>query len=218
MKPLACAVVGAVALAAATVPAAAQTVYEPAGPYYFQCQGSQPAMKVQNNIRTHSWSPTAPSASYTTGAGCGYLDPGPIIGTRSDTAYDMSVGGTFAGAVDTINVELHNLLVGQARLSQGTPLKLRMLIDGEERIDPAAPIEFEGTTELSESGLSEKVTFSITNLKLPAVAEGDERQFVLDIGSPYLDSSNAFVWGATEIPAHVTFNPVKLASPKVRVP
>lgn len=208
--------VAAAAILTAASPAAAQTVYEPAGPYYFECQGGT-AMKVQNNIRTHTWSLTKPAASYTTGAGCGYLDPGPIIGTRSDTPYDMSVGGSFAGAVDTMNVELHNLVLGQVRLSQGTPLKVRMLIDGEERIDPAAPIEFEGTTEVSSTGLSEKVTFSLTNLKLPALPDGQERQFVLDIGSPYLDSSNAFAWGASEIAAHVQINPVKLSNPKVKV-
>lgn len=214
MRILSLAAALAFALAA---PAAAQTtpppVERPGPQFFFECTGPT---KLQNNERNKKWSLVPPAISYTAGGGCGYLDPGPIIGTRSNTPYDASFGGTYGGQIEDMTVELHNLVLGQARLSQDTPLKVRLLVDGDELLDQTTPPQINVAPEMSSSGLSEKLVFSITNIKLPALQPGDERTIVLDVGSPYLDAHNAFVWGATEIPANVAINPVKLLGPKIK--
>src|SRR4051794_36524487 len=104
MKRLALAV-----LATALVPAAAAQ----AGPkYYFTCSSQT---KVEQT-GSAAWSADAPAASYQSGAGCGSGDIGLEEGTGpGGNNFDFFGGGSYTGAIDTITLELHSLLLSQAR-------------------------------------------------------------------------------------------------------
>lgn len=203
----------------AAAPAAAQQeepeIPRPGPSYFFECSGPT---KVQNLEASKSWSLEPPAQSFQEGAGCGTADAGVVRGTRSNTAWDASWGGRYAGPLEDMTIELHDLVLGQARLGQEMPLKVRLMIDGEEMLPAEDEIEVATYPEMSETGLTEKIVFSIYNIGLPALPFGMEREIIIDVGSPYIDYSHAFVWGASEIPAGVQINPEgKLKNPKIRI-
>lgn len=205
MKRLALAV-----LAAAILPAAAAQ----AGPtYYFTCPDQN---KAQQQTPA-AWSPTAPTASYQSGAGCGMLDVGLFdSSTTSDALMDFTGGGTYTGAIDTLTLELHSLLLSQARAPVATPgMVAEITVDGKLITDPTAVIRV--TPEKSSTGLTE--AYRVTFVREPLVDEdtGEETPVPLVAGtgphtvnirftSNFLDYSEVWVWGASEIPSHVEFN------------
>lgn len=189
------------AAVAATAAAAVLAAPASAGEFrYFDCPN---AVKVQNVgmiVNDPTWSSAKPTGSFTAGEGCGYADT-TLGGTGPETIYDGIFGGNYAGAIDAINVELHDLLLTQASLSSDVPFSARLTIDGEELTDPAgAPVVAQPT--ISSTGLSQSVRFSFSDLDLPELPNEGERRIVITIDQSYLDTAAAWVFDAAEVPAH----------------
>ncbi len=203
---------------------------------YFACD------EKVNNVNAFqsaypSWSTTAPAQSYQAGAGCGHLDA-LVYGTQPATPYDLVYNGTFTGNIQNMKFELHNLVLSQVRAAGTFSIGLRVSIDGTHLFGDGTTqgLEIALSPELSSTGLTEKMVFSIQKIGCAkeikdasgnvidvktdgfATEDGDgeeEHSVQVTIDQFYLDQAAAWVWGATEIPGGITFNSATLAPTKV---
>lgn len=203
-----------VAASAVTLAAAAPANAIPVNTkYFFQCAD---AVKVRNTMGAAPWSTAAPTTSFQAGGGCGYADTGFAGVEPGNDTYDAVFEGTHSGDVGSITVELHDLLLSQAEstLLGGVSYTVRLTVDGSTVVDTSdqdPPVESAPT--VSSTGLSQSVRFTIQNLPIL----GDvERNYQLTIGKYYSDTAGAWVFGATEVPAHIEFNPAKAATTKIK--
>ncbi len=169
----------------------------------------------------------APTASFTEGAGCGQQETAQATGSATTSIYDLNATGFLAGNVDTLTVELHSIYAGSLRAGGEVTLDVRLVVSGESpagfRETPATgtgdPIgspesfQLEVPLVVSDTGLSESMTFTVTDLyaafpELSGAGTGDETFQSLDVtvGVVESDWAGVFVWGATEVPANVTIN------------
>lgn len=220
MSPARLALATAAAALSLTAPAVAQTTEpEPlvTKSFFFQCQGAQPATKVQNTLAaTVSWTETKPAGSFTGGSGCGFADTS-LTGTTPDNSlYDAVFGGTFDERVKTANVELHDLAFGPVlnNVSPTSTFVVRVLVDGVE-LTPTTGVQVGAPRVVSSTGASSAVRFGMTFKKELPKLEG--RTFRIGIKNFFADSAAAWVYGAAEVPAGIEFNPAKLTSPKVTI-
>lgn len=211
-RPIALAALVAAALI--TVPAHAGTKY------YFACSGPS---KVQND-QTVTWTTTAPAASFATGAGCGSADPGPLSGTQSGQKLDFVGGGEHTGPIQALNVELHSLLLTHTRALRTPGMNVQLTVDGNELLDGEAIVRV--VPVASSTNLTEAYRLSIARAPEyddagnelptpPLVAGPGKHTVVLTFTGGFIDYSNIWVWGASEVPAHVEIDPAQLSSPTV---
>jgi hypothetical protein len=184
---------------------------------YFTCAGETKAQTVhilQDNIP--SWDTTAPTDSVSSGAGCGHLE-GPVAGAQPGTIHDAIWQGTFTGNLSSLTVELHSINATFDRALAEQWLQVTLLVDGEVIYEPANEEDYlVVSVEPSESGASHAIRFSITHLPF-LLEDGDgeqEREITLAIHNE--DFANLWVWDTTEVPAGITFNPVKPEPVRIR--
>lgn len=208
--------------------------------HYLSCEATvDPAGKVHDffNVPTIPLTTDAPEASFTEGAGCGYPEDPLFLGTRQDTPFSMDFGGFVTSNIDTLTVELHDLGPHEnaiyAANGSTVELNVRLSIDGESPLGTEENESVDGTpssspatiaipieAELSDTGLSSKYVFTVTNIgaDLPQLltnfgADGSgifhDVQVTVEFpaGPAGVPSDNvAPVWGATEVPASITIN------------
>ena len=188
--------------------------------YYFACTGDA---KVQSD-QAETWTTDAPTDSFQSGAGCGSADVGAFSGRQSGHEVDFFGGGTHTGAIQAVNVELHSLLLTRLRVAPAPGMEVELTVDGKDLIGP--DVVFRPTPVLSSTGLTEAYRLSIAypsetdedgnELPAPPLIESTgEHTISIRISSAFVDYQNVWVWGATEVPSHVEFDPVSLSSPTV---
>lgn len=199
---------GAAAALALAAPAQAQDTDQ----YWFHCTGPS---KVQNGatlagavpatgVTQALWNKTAPTASFQSGAGCGFADtPGPQRpSTTPENAYDAYYKGVHSKAIQSMKLELHNLLTSRAR--NGGPVKVLVRISEGTGTTATtlAEKELTATPTASSTGATEKVVVEMTGL---AIKSGPVDR-VLNITVHTADATPAaWVHDASEIPANVIF-------------
>ena len=205
---------------------------------YFHCNGPTKLQNVNWFVSGPTpWNTTRPSQSVQAGAGCGALEPGAYRNNSAapDQSYDPVFRGTFVGNLRSMTISVHNLLLSRARTEGTFPVRVRLLIDGEELLTNAGR-SVSVTPVLSSTGASELFEFSITNLGFAnevvdangnvvdvktgghAKENGDgttERTILVVIDSLVANQASAWVWDTTEVPSGITFNPPTLAAAKV---
>lgn len=168
-----------------------------------------------------------PEASFTAGAGCGTTDEPAGSGTTQDTAFSFDVSGRFPSVnPDTMTIELHDIVVGSVRASGVQNLDVRISVQGEFPLGTEENESVDGTVSKSpatvripvesvrsSTGISEGYTFTVTNLSEVltdaryAAGTGPRASVIVTIDLPFPpDGAHAFVWGASEVPASVSFN------------
>lgn len=208
---------------------------------YFHCTGPTKVHAVNTALSPSvvPWNTTAPSQSYTQGAGCGTVDtfffhPDPT------TPYDASFRGTFSGNLRNLTVRLHNLVLGRVRTGTVTQLGVRLQIDGQDYLPLGTGRNgslVDVTPVPSSTGATELLEFSISDIGSakeikdgqgnvidvqttgPVTEDGDgslEREVTLIVTPFFTPYNNAFVWDATEIASGMTFNPPTLAGTRVK--
>lgn len=201
------------AVAACAAPAQAQTPTPVNTPYFFQCVGQN---KVQNNGPAAPWTTTKPTASYTAGAGCGFLDQTLLVSTvgGGNTLVDAVFEGTHTGPVSAINVDLHELLLSHAEsgVTGAVHFEAILEIDGVEAVNSSNVLTGAQPTP-SPTGLSQSIRFGMNNLK---VTDAEEHTYRLTINKYYSDTASAWVFGASEIASGIEFNPAKVAKPTLK--
>ncbi|HEX9823397.1 MAG TPA: hypothetical protein VGB51_03270 [Actinomycetota bacterium] len=133
---------------------------------YFHCTGATKLYNINYWISESNtgWSTTPPAQSVQEGAGCGGLE----YGGFTNEAYDVVFEGTFTGNLRDMTIDVHQLLLGNARQATTETLRLNAWIDGVP-IFPVGTQPTNGRTVTvapvrSSSGASERFLFSITNL------------------------------------------------------
>ncbi|MDQ3991385.1 MAG: hypothetical protein M3245_03630 [Actinomycetota bacterium] len=181
---------------------------------YFHCEG---ATKLHNTVTDASipWSTAAPTQSVQAGAGCGSMDNG-LWGNNQVSIQDSHFQGSFAGNIDRITVEAHNIYLGPARSNGPFTVNVRLLIDGEPKLG-AAGKNVTLTPVRSSTGASEMLRFTITGLNLMDEANDMEHDVLLTLAGgafvvngqlwPVHDTQSVWVYDTTEVPSGLTFNP-----------
>ena len=177
------------------------------------------------------WETTAPTASVTSGAGCGTADPSFLIVTVEDTSQaDGAWHGTFTCNLHAVTVELHTAHTahtahaGTARAVPGFAVTPRLFFDGAQVALETADVE--ATPTPSATGASEKVVFTLDGLGIVERDEDDspvagestvEHITTLQVNHTYLDGSpvGAWLWDTTEVPAGLVLDPATSAGPVV---
>lgn len=175
---------------------------------YVHCQDD--TVKV-NNVQANSgtfptWDTTAPSGSVSDGAGCGHYENLLTSTSGPDPLFDLIWEGEFTGRLDNMAVELHNIHVSSFRALGTYWIGLTIEIDGVTVFqNPDVDSFVQLTPEPSETGLSEKMEFTLRNIGL--LDDGDDTTHTIKIGiSSYNETQAAWVWDTTEVPAGITFN------------
>jgi hypothetical protein len=205
------------AAAALAVPAGAQTEFVPElieTPTYLLCEGTTKVAQANyavDGIEVTTWGTDAPTQSVQAGAGCGSADTSLTGTTTNNPIYDFPMSGTFTGNLDAITVELHSIDT-TGRLGD-INVDLQLSIDGKVVLTDAlvtAPV----TT--SSTGATESITFTITDLDLLEEADLKTHRVELTVQTHFLDDANGWVWGTTEVPSGLTFNPETPEAVRVR--
>jgi hypothetical protein len=169
-----------------------------------------------------------PTASFTTGAGCGTPEIPLFGGTIQESFYDFNVAGFVEEKFNprSMTVTLHDIYVARSRQNSAPiNLSVRVTIDGlsptgTETLTNVSGDPFESPRTVtipvvptkSATGVSESYTFTIANLDkvLPAdffsPGKGSERQVILTVGFNGLGEVHTLVWGASEIDSNISFN------------
>ncbi|MDQ3991616.1 MAG: hypothetical protein M3245_04820 [Actinomycetota bacterium] len=220
LRPLAlCLALAAVALG--QVPAAA--LHGPTGEeftpndrlerVYFHCFDDVPLHLTTSG--PIPWNTTAPTASVTQGAGCASFDNG-LQGNNQVSVQDTHFAGAFAGNLDKITVEVHNVHLGPARQSRTFTTNVRLLLDGESIFGPnGKDVTVPGIT--SSTGASDVIRFTIVGLNRMDEANDIEHDLLLTLSggavavpngaNPLRDTQSLWVYDTTEVPSGLTFNP-----------
>jgi hypothetical protein len=181
---------------------------------YFHCEGTT---KLHSTVESGSipWNTTAPSASVQAGAGCGSLDNG-LWGNNQVSVQDSHFQGSFAGNIDKITVEAHNIYLGPGRQSGSFTVNVRLAIDGQPMLGTAGK-NVTVTPVRSTTGASEMIKFTIKGLNLMNEANDIEHDVLMTLNGgafvasalfPVHDSQSIWVYDTTEVPSGLTFNPL----------
>ena len=191
---------GAAAALALAAPAQAQTVAPKQTTYYMKC--ATPS-KVQNANgpagMVASWSTVKPTASFQSGAGCGFADA-PVGSTAPTDPYDGYFGGGHGDAIAKAEIEAHSLLLSRARAADTNSVRVRIFVNGAEAFNEVRTVK--PTT--STTGATEMFKFVVDGLKIPAGA-ADRKIFIVLGSTTAQGAANAWVGDASEIPTSVTF-------------
>ncbi|MFP5309277.1 MAG: hypothetical protein ACLGIR_06825 [Actinomycetes bacterium] len=169
-----------------------------------------------------------PTASFTTGAGCGTPEVPLFGGVVQETPYDFNVAGFVDEEINprSMTVTLHDIYAGRSRQSSAAMnLSVRITVDGvsptgTETLTNVSGDPFESPKAVtipvvptkSATGVSESLTFTIAGLDevVPegffAAGRGAGRQIILTIGLNGLGEVHTLVWGASEIDSNISFN------------
>lgn len=168
----------------------------------------------------------APTESFTAGAGCGTYEEPLFQGIEpGNPFYDFTIQGHVTGNIDELMVELHDIYVAQQRTGGDITLSVRVEVDGESLFgteeltnvggDTTATtprvIEVPVTPEVSETGISEALRFSIGDLYAQhgidgKVGDGADAFHSVRVTISVPPGVHALVWGATEIPSGIYVN------------
>jgi hypothetical protein len=193
---------------------------------YLDCDGAQGGKFYDGQTKSSvGLTAEAPATSFTAGGGCGGTDEPLFRGTEQGGPYSFDVAGYFdAVNPDTLTVELHDISASVMRDTGSTVLGVRLTIDGESVFGYEEIEAVDGTIVLSpatrditvdavtsSTGVSDALVFTVLGLRdvLPsnfyAAGAGDLHDVRLTVDFD-LDGEHTMVWGATEVPANITFN------------
>lgn len=161
-----------------------------------------------------AWSTTPPPGPVTSGDGCFQADWTNAGEAADDTTQALVMAGTVRGRLDSMNVRLYGLSVGDG---EEWDLGVRVTIDGKEVIPWATPITVRSRT--SNSGVTSTLEFGLDDIALVGPKHAGEHKIEISVTLEGSGRTGAFGWGATQIPSGLHFNPplaavAQLARPK----
>lgn len=209
----------AVLTALMTVAAPAAADHTPAGepfvpeyvetPVYLHCNGAVKANNVHTVAENKfvSWDENQPTASFTTGAGCGYAETFFSGTSDHNPVYDFPIQGTFKGNIDNLTIRFWAIDVSGSRAFEEFTVDLHVQIDGRDIIargtDAHAPVID------SSTGISRLYEVTVTDVGLSSL---QAHEAVHDIRvtayTKYVDGSGVLAWvyDASEVDSGLVFN------------
>ena len=187
---------------------------------YLHCNGTKIGnVDAAANANRVTWDAKKPTASVTTGAGCGTLEPAVSGATNHNAFYDFPVRGTFTGNIKNITVRFWTIDTTPRALGK-LFLRTLLVIDGTDIVPRATTGH---TVEVapvpSSTGIARLVEFTFTNIGLDsAEAHTAEHEIELTLESWYAvdTTANMWVYDASEVDSGLIINDATPAG--VRVP
>lgn len=194
MKILMLAAAAALALTA-TAQAAPSTPPLTPTSFWFDCTTTTKVGTIIDDTDAFTWSATEPNASFTTGAGCGWLDP-PLSGlNQPNQFYDAAWGGEYNGEISEIELNLYSLY-NNPEFPEKT-IDVTVFVDGE----PVRDFEQISAPNQRAGQAAVRTTFTLSDI---GVAESRfDKYIVIAVRNYVPDGMGAWVHGAKEVPAGV---------------
>jgi hypothetical protein len=167
---------------------------------------------LQPNV---GWGDEEPTASVTSGAGCGALALGASRTAGEAEAAALVVEGSFTGVIDRLDVDLH-LLYPQRPVYTPDDITIELIVDGVPILTPNSQrIVAVRPAPNASTGAAFQQDFVITGLATVLDAFGidmspaAEHTVEVRFRPWFVDSGNwTYVFGTTEVPSNITFNAV----------
>jgi hypothetical protein len=198
--------------------------------YYLQCDtavGGKANLVAPVVSGNAVFTDAEPTGSFTAGEGCGEPENSASSGVSQDNVHVFTFEGFADGNIDAIAVELHDFSFSPERFGEEIELDVRISVEGASPFGGETVTSTTGDTyqlprrvsvpvtpELSDTGATVAYRFTITDIDgvlgtagLPGAGDTDHH-VKITIDSP-LDGAHVFVWGADEIPAGITLNPLE---------
>ncbi len=178
-------------------------------PVYFHCNGDTKVSNLHATLDSNyvSWDTNKPTASYTSGAGCGTADSA-VEGTADrNPIYDFTVAGFYTGNVDTLTLRLW-AIEGFGRTANKMDMKVHVTIDGEDvlkrgTVANAVPIA-------SSTGATRLYEVTITGVDLGRESDHSTEHEVLATVYPQFVNRTGggivWVYDAAEVDSGLVFN------------
>lgn len=190
---------------------------------YLHCNGSTKVGNVHATLDSNrvAFDTTKPTASYTTGAGCGTVDTFFIGTTNNNPIYDFPIRGTYTGNIDNITVRFWAIDFTGSRASNQFSVDLHLVIDGVDilaRNADGTATQAYTTVTPSETGIARLYEVTITKVGLSSLEDHTmEHEIELTAYTKFVDSSGGLVWvyDAAEIDSGLVFNDTTPAAKKV---
>ena len=182
---------------------------------HFQCLANNRIQNVgRNNGEVPTWGQAAPTQTLAAGGGCVQYE-NLLTNTGTYTSpWDLAFEGTFSGNLKQITFELYLANGPAASVAEGLA-NANLLIDGEV-VHTATQTAFTPAA----SGDIKKIVFSYTKLDkyfADQDGDGDTERTILLSWSSFNEQQNLFLWGATDAPGKVIFNPATVAGQKFAI-
>jgi hypothetical protein len=201
--------------ALAVGPATAEEIEDPVlveERVYFHCNGESKVANVHAlaDSQIVGWSTSAPTASFTEGAGCGTADTFLTGSADHNVLYDAPFAGTFRGNLDSLTVHAHSLLPIDANRTGEFKVAVLLQIGGKTIIDRETVVTAEAIA--SDTGASHLFEFTVTDIGfIEPGTSARNRQVQLTLMSTGRDV-NSWVFDASEVDSGITFNPAEPAA------
>lgn len=191
---------------------------------YFHCAGTT---KVANLHQAQdgtlpSWDTNRPTASVTSGAGCGWVDNSAFRSTQAgNSAHDGAWKGTFTGNLTSLTVRAHSISVGPGRAGEPQTFRVSLFVDGVSMFGLAADgranrADVTLTPVPSSTQLSSLYEFTVTGLPFGTeLGKGTTgREVILNLAAGS-EPVMGWVYDTTEVDSGITFNPATFAATRV---
>jgi hypothetical protein len=181
---------------------------------FLHCNGATKVGNVHATLDGNrvAFDTTKPTASYTTGAGCGTVDTFFGGTTDNNPIYDFPIRGTFTGNIDNITIRFWAIDFTASRALEEFTVDLHLVIDGV----PILARNADGTatpahapTISSETGISRLYEVTVTKVGLNSLTDHtQEHEIELTAYTKYVDGSGGLVWvyDAAEIDSGLVIN------------
>ena len=194
---------------------------------FFRCNGVTKVANVNTLLYLYGtvpgWNTSRPTQSMQQGGGCGWADPSANPSTPSNpdgsSLHDATWRGTFTGNLETLTVGLHSITMGPSRVYMGSrqTFNVSLFVDGTSMFGLADDGRANRATVrlvpvMSSGHTSALYRFSITGLPFRA-DDGDgtkKRAITLSVAAAS-EHMMTWVYGATEVPSGIIFNPTEPA-------
>ena len=181
---------------------------------YLHCSGAAKANNAHAAAESKivSWDATKPTASYTSGAGCGTADT--FLGGTSNQnpLYDFPMRGTFTGNLNNMTIRLWAIEASGSRALNEFTVDLHLEIDGVPVLTRNADgtgTPAHATPVASSTGLTRLYEVTVSDIGFSSEEDHEMAHDVaLTVYPKYVDGSGvvAWVYDASEIDSGLIFN------------
>ena len=188
---------------------------------YLHCNGATKFSNLHATVDGNrvGFNTTKPTASYTSGAGCGTVDTFLSGSANHNPIYDFPVAGTFTGNINNITVRFWTIDAGVSRVIDEMNFGAYLVIDGTDVVArPADAPNVEVIPVNSSTGISRLVEFTFTNIGLSSEADHTaEHTIELTMEGWFTDTDavNVWVYDAAEIDSGLVINDTTPSAVKV---
>ena len=161
---------------------------------------------------------TKPTASYTTGAGCGTVDTFLAGTSNHNSIYDFPVRGSFTGNINNITIRYWGIDFCGSRALEEWTVDLHLVIDGVDILTRTPATNASAPTINSSTGISRLYEVTVTNVRLNTPADHTiEHEIELTVYPKFVDGSGCVIWvyDAAEIDSGLVINDTTPSAVKV---